>query len=193
MMWAVVASTIGLLIRISKTVRILGKIFAALLGVAWAVTTYLMVPVLVFEETGVFASIKRSCQLLRKTWGEQVGANIGFGLPFLVLAIPGILLILGGRHQPLALAFALLYFLMLGALMSAVKGIFAVALYRYATEGQAPAGFSQVNLNGSFVSKPQKLVGCPPCGAMSGDAARNSACATRVCRVRTPANAMDFS
>jgi hypothetical protein len=40
---------------------------------------------------------------------------------------------------------------MLGALMSAVKGIFAVALYRYATEGQAPAGFSKVNLNGAFV------------------------------------------
>jgi Family of unknown function (DUF6159) len=152
MLWAVVASTVGLLIRIMEDrSESIGKVFSELLGVAWAVTTYLMVPVLVFEELGVFASIKRSCQLLRKTWGEQVGSNVGFGLPFLVLAIPGILLILSARHQPLALALALLYFLMLGALMSAVKGIFAVALYRYATEGQAPAGFSQVNLNGSFV------------------------------------------
>jgi hypothetical protein len=40
---------------------------------------------------------------------------------------------------------------MLGAFMSAVKGIFAVALYRYATQGEAPAGFSKVNLNGAFV------------------------------------------
>jgi len=152
MIWAVVASTVGLIIRIIEDrSKEAGKIFASLVGVAWAVTTYLIVPVLVFEQAGVFGSIKRSCQLLRKTWGEQVGANIGFGLPFLVLSIPGILLIFGARHQPVALAIALFYFLMLGALMSAVKGIFAVALYRYATQGEAPPGFSKVNLNGAFV------------------------------------------
>jgi len=152
MIWAVVASTVGLIIRIIEDrSKEAGKIFASLVGVAWAVTTYLIVPVLVFEQAGVFGSIKRSCQLLRKTWGEQVGANIGFGLPFLVLSIPGILLIFGAHHQPVALAIALFYFLMLGALMSAVKGIFAVALYRYATQGEAPAGFSKVNLNGAFV------------------------------------------
>jgi hypothetical protein len=152
MIWAVVASTVGLIIRIIEDrSKEAGKIFASLVGVAWAVTTYLMVPVLVFEQAGVFGSIKRSCQLLRKTWGEQVGANIGFGLPFLVLSIPGILLIFGARHQPVALPIALFYFLMLGAFMSAVKGIFAVALYRYATQGEAPPGFSKVNLNGAFV------------------------------------------
>jgi len=152
MIWAVVASTVGLIIRIIEDrSKEAGKIFASLVGVAWAVTTYLMVPVLVFEQAGVFGSIKRSCQLLRKTWGEQVGANIGFGLPFLVLSLPGILLIFGARHQPVALVIAVFYFLMLGALMSAVKWIFAVALYRYATQGEAPAGFSKVNLNGAFV------------------------------------------
>ena len=152
MMWAVVASTVGLILRIIEDrSESAGKILSSLVGVAWAVTTYLMVPVLVFEQEGVFGSIKRSSQLLRKTWGEQVGANIGFGLPFLALSIPGILLFLAGRQQPLARIVALIYFLMLGALMSAVKGIFAVALYRYATQGQAPAGFSQVNLNGAFV------------------------------------------
>jgi hypothetical protein len=154
MMWALVASTVGLIIRIIEDrSEILGKILASLLGVAWAVTTYLMVPVLVFEEEGVFGSIKRSSQLLRKTWGEQLSGNVGFGLPFLVLAIPGILMFMVGRQQPVMLAVALLYFLLLGAFMSAVRGIFAVALYRYATNGEAPAGFSKINLNGAFVSK----------------------------------------
>jgi hypothetical protein len=62
-----------------------------------------------------------------------------------------ILLVLAARTQPLLLGVALFYFLMLGAFMSAMKGIFAVALYRYATQGEAPAGFSKVNLNGAFV------------------------------------------
>jgi Family of unknown function (DUF6159) len=152
LMWAVVASTVGLIIRIIEDrSEWLGKLLSSLLGVAWAVATYLMVPVLVFEQEGAFGSIKRSSQLLRKTWGEQLTSNIGFGLPFLVLAIPGILLGMLGRHQPVALGLALFYFLLLVAFMSAVKGIFAVALYRYATHGEAPAGFSTVNLNGAFV------------------------------------------
>ena len=152
LLWAVVASTVGLIIRIIEDrSEWLGKILSSLLGVAWAVATYLIVPVLVFEEDGVFGSIKRSSQLLRKTWGEQITAGIGFGLPFLLLSIPGILLVFMGRQFPPALALALFYFLLLAAFMSAVKGIFAVALYRYATQGEAPAGFSQVNLNGAFV------------------------------------------
>jgi hypothetical protein len=152
LMWAVVASTVGLIIRvIEDRSEWLGKILASLIGVAWAIATYLMVPVLVFEEEGVFDSIKRSSQLLRKTWGEQLTGNIGFGLPFLLCSIPGILMVFLGRQYPPILALALVYFLMVFALMSAVKGIFAVALYRYATHGEAPAGFSQVNLNGAFV------------------------------------------
>ena len=154
MLWAVVASTVGLIIRIIEDrSEVLGKILASLLGVAWAVTTYLMVPVLVFEDDGVFGSIKRSSQLLRKTWGEQLSGNVGFGLPFLALSVPGILMFMLGRQQPVMLAVALLYFLLPGAFMSAVRGIFAVALYRYATNGETPAGFSKINLNGAFVSK----------------------------------------
>jgi hypothetical protein len=152
MLWALVASTVGLIIRvIEDRSESVGKIFSSLIGAAWAVVTYLMVPVIVFEQENVFGSIKRSRHLLRKTWGEQLSGNIGFGLPFLLLSIPGILLVFAARTQPLLLGVALLYFLMLGAFMSAVKGIFAVALYRYATQGEAPAGFSKVNLNGAFV------------------------------------------
>lgn len=154
MLWAVVASTVGLIIRIIEDRSDwLGKLLSSLFGVAWAVATYLIVPVLVFEEAGVFGSIKRSSQLLRKTWGEQITGGLGFGLPFMVLAIPGVLLAMVGRQQPALLALAVLYFLTLFALMSAVRGIFAVALYRYATNGEAPAGFSKVNLNGVFVAK----------------------------------------
>jgi uncharacterized membrane protein YedE/YeeE len=117
----------------------------------------MIVPVLVFEEKGVFESIQRSGELLRKTWGERVGSCFGFGLPYLMMAIPGVLLaLIGMRVHPLGYLFAVLYFLLLGAVMSAVRGIFAVALYRFATEGEAPAGFSTVVLNGAFVDLSKK-------------------------------------
>ena len=44
----------------------------------------------------------------------------------------------------------LLYLLILAAVSSAVKGIFTVALYRYATEGQTPYGFTAESLGGSL-------------------------------------------
>jgi hypothetical protein len=158
LLWAIISSTVGTILRIiEERSEWLGKIVSALLGVAWALATYLIVPVLVFEDEDVFNSIKRSGQLLRKTWGEQITSGLGLGLPFLLLSIPGILIgFIGIHYHPLGLAAGVLYFLLLAAVMSAVKGIFAVALYRYATQGEAPAGFSPLILNGAFVdlSKP---------------------------------------
>jgi hypothetical protein len=153
MMWAIVSATVGTILRvIEDRSEWLGRIVSALLGVAWAVVTYLMIPVLVFEEQGVFGSIQRSGELLKKTWGEQVASSFGFGFPFLLLSIPGVFFgLIGVMFHPLGLALAVLYFLLLGAVMSAVKGVFAVALYRHATGGEATASFSPVILNGAFV------------------------------------------
>jgi len=158
LMWAVVASTVGMILQaIEERSSWLGKIVSAVLGVAWAMATYLIVPVLIFEEDGVFGSIQRSSALLRKTWGEQIVSGFGFGLPSLLLAIPGILLgLVGYRLHPLGFLIAVPYFLLLSAVMSAVRGIFVVALYRYATEGEAPAGFSGGNFKDAFVNKSQR-------------------------------------
>jgi hypothetical protein len=155
LMWAVVASTVGMILHaIEERSSWLGKIVSAVLGIAWAMSTYMIVPVLIFEEDGVFGSIQRSSALLRNTWGEQIVSGFGFGLPSLLLAIPGVLLgLVGYRLHPLGFLAAVPYFLVLSAVMSAVRGIFTVALYRYATEGETPSGFSRGNFKDAFVDK----------------------------------------
>jgi hypothetical protein len=155
LMWAVITSTVGVILQaIQERSSWLGKIISGMLGIAWAMATYLIVPVLIFEEDGVFGSIQRSSALLRNTWGEQIMSGFGFGLPSLLLAIPGILLgLVGHRLHPLGFLIAVPYFLLLSAVMSAVRGIFVVALYRYATEGEAPAGFSSGNFKDAFIGK----------------------------------------
>jgi len=154
LMWAIVSATVGVILRIiEQRSRALGRIVSSLIGIAWAVATYFIVPVLVLEDRDVFSSIRRSSELLRKTWGEGISAGLGFGLPQFLLSIPGILLIvLGGRIHPAAIAIGVLYMLLVTVLMSAVRGVFTVALYRFATQGEAPAGFSPVVLNGAFVN-----------------------------------------
>jgi hypothetical protein len=103
--------------------------------------TYLIVPVLVIESEGVTDSIKRSASLLRKTWGEQILGWVGFGWVGLALAIPGVILGAAAmNYYPWLIPLVVLYFVVGMAAFTAMREIFVVALYRYATVGESPAG-----------------------------------------------------
>lgn len=144
-MWALVAATVGLILRlIEERAEKLGRLVAALLGVAWTLITYFILPVLVFEDLGVMDSIKRSAWLFRQTWGEKFAAGVSFGLIWLLAALPGILITVVGFsvHPLVGVIFGVVYFLLLATVAAAVKGIFTVALYRYASQGQVPKGFT---------------------------------------------------
>src|SRR6185437_8830886 len=67
--WALLTSTVGILLRLLEE-----KV--GLLGMAWSVTSFLVVPVLVAEDTGPIESYKRSVEMLRRTWGEQIIGNV---------------------------------------------------------------------------------------------------------------------
>lgn len=92
--WAFLSATVGLILRIieDRSEKV-GRFVAGLLGMAWAIVSFLVVPILVVEKKGPFEALKESTALLKKTWGEQLVSNFGFGLIFLVLAIPGIVLV----------------------------------------------------------------------------------------------------
>lgn len=154
--WALVAATVGLILRIlEERAEKLGRLVVSLLGLAWTLITYFIIPVIVFEDLSIGDSIKRSADLFRRQWGTQVVSGFSFGLIFFLLAIPGIFLGLLGFvvHPAAGIAVMVIYFLMLAAVASAVKGIFTVALYRYATTGEVPAGFSPALVERAFASK----------------------------------------
>ncbi|MDE2055197.1 MAG: hypothetical protein KGI62_11005, partial [Xanthomonadaceae bacterium] len=68
--WALLTSTVGILLRLlEERVGFIGRIVVGLLGMAWSVTSFLVVPVLVAEDSGPIASYKRSVEMLRRTWG----------------------------------------------------------------------------------------------------------------------------
>ena len=74
----------------------MGQFVAGLLGMAWSITTYFVIPVLVVEKKNPFEAMKRSVGILRKTWGESLVANFGIGLIVFLLIIPIFGLIAGG-------------------------------------------------------------------------------------------------
>lgn len=155
--WALVSATVGLILRsIAERSKLLGRIIAGLLGMAWSVTSFLVVPVLVNEGKGPVEAYRRSVHLLKKTWGEELIGTFSFGLVFFVLGLPGFLLALPAAwsgKEALVLGFLVLaglYLIVLSVIQSALQGIFQAALYRYARYGKIPAGFDQETLRNAI-------------------------------------------
>ena len=146
--WALVSATVGLVLRIiedrSKTV---GRIVAGLLGMAWTVVSFLVVPILVIEKKGPIHALKESTMLLKKTWGEQLIGNFSFGLIFFLLSIPAFILAALGFFSGGAVALAtciilaVIYLIVIALIQSALQAIFQAAVYLYTRDGGAPAGF----------------------------------------------------
>jgi hypothetical protein len=129
---------------------LVGRIVIGLVGMGWNIATYLIVPVLVTEELGVMDSVRRSSELLRKTWGEQLCGAIAFGWAGLLFAVPGIVLgAIGFNGFWPMIPVAVLYFVTLAAVLSAARQVFTVALYRYATTGEPPEGYTGPGLHGA--------------------------------------------
>jgi hypothetical protein len=150
--WAMVMSTVGVFLRwVDDRAGLLGRIVIGLIGIAWNMATYLIVPVIVFEDLGVMESVRRSSELLRKTWGQQLIGGIAFFWFGLLFTIPGIVIGAIGMSGfwPL-IPVAVAYFIVMAAAFSAASQIFRVALYQYATTGQAPNGYTNDGLHGAI-------------------------------------------
>lgn len=153
LVWSLVTTTVGLVLRaLEERAGIVGRIVLSIVGMAWNVVTFMVVPVLLFEELPVTDSVKRSAVLFRQRWGEQLVGNGSIGIAVFAVGLVALV--------PCALLYALspilgviAAFAVFGALMvvsAALSGIFNAALYRYATTGVAGGPFSPADLQGSF-------------------------------------------
>jgi len=165
--WALVSATVGVLLKaVESGHKRVGEIISAVLGTAWTIMTYFVVPVLVVEKVGPFQAVARSLTLLKATWGEALIGNLGLGFFKFLLALPLILLIgLGvalvatsNAAGPLLVvavavfAVAALYFLVYLAVASALETIFLSALYQYAAFNTVPSGFETDSMARAFRS-----------------------------------------
>jgi hypothetical protein len=158
--WALVAATVGVILRtLEERLGLVGRIIMRIIGIAWALACYFVVPVLAFEDLSPIDAFKRSSKLFRDTWGEKVIGGFSFSLVSILLMLPGIgllfvAMILGGiKGLILGSVLMILYFLLLSVLMSAVQGVFNAALYRYACFKQVPPAFSQELIASAWTPK----------------------------------------
>jgi hypothetical protein len=119
----------------------------------------LVVPMLVVENKSPFAALQESAGLVKKTWGEQAAGNFGFGLIFLLLAIPAVVVMVLGvvsGHVTLmigCIGLGVIYLVILGLVQSALQSIYQAAVFLYARDGQVPEGFEAELLGTAMVSR----------------------------------------
>lgn len=162
--YALISATVGVILRaISERSGFIGRLVVSLVGLAWNLATFLVVPVLAAENIGPMDAVKKSSEYLRKTWGEQIVGNAGMGAVFGLLgfgtAMAGLALFIAAAMTQSGVLMAVVGIGVVVALMvlalvsSTLSGIYAAALYRYAAEGDAGSFFSADLVQGAFQRK----------------------------------------
>jgi hypothetical protein len=160
LLWALIASLVGMVIRAVEQRAGLGSIVARLLGAGWAIATYFVIPVLAFEQVGPADAVRRSIATVRRSWGESLIGNVGLGIATFLLALPLIGVGLLGAAlvgaSPAAGVGLLVVAAGLGVVLlvvsSAMGQIYKTAVYLYAETGEI-AGYSSELLEGAFRDK----------------------------------------
>ncbi|MGH9013755.1 MAG: DUF6159 family protein [Acidimicrobiia bacterium] len=157
--WAIVTATVSFVISQLERQGWVGAIVGSLLGMAWNVLTFLTIPIIVIEDTGPVAALKRSKDLFTRTWGENLAAQVGFGFIGLVALLPAVALVAIGAASGsgvvigVAIGIAVLWLAVVSVVLAALSGIYRTALYRYAVDGRVPDAFAGTDFSDAFAPK----------------------------------------
>jgi hypothetical protein len=161
--WAALSTAISVVMGVLENQGgIGGQIAARVVGMAWSLVTFLAVPVIAIEGTGPVETLKRSASMFRQRWGTQIAGNIAIGgAVFLIGVLPAVILIVAGVALWSSASFLGAVLVVIGALVLAIamlisralSGIFGVALYRYALDGETVGGFTQDELESAVKVK----------------------------------------
>jgi hypothetical protein len=163
--WALLQFAVGAVVKVVQYVAgdsvagSIAAIVAGLVGVAWSVATFFVIPVLALEGLGPRDALRRSAGLVRERWGEGLVGSAAIGLAvLLVMALPLVVLFnlafaVIDVNPSVGAGFGVLAIIALigaCAMGSALGVIFRVELYRYSTEGQVTGRFAQKDIVAAF-------------------------------------------
>ncbi len=166
--WSLLSASVGLLLRVlhnlaarfGRVGQIIANIVIGLIGMAWSIVTIFVVPVLVYEGLGPVDAIKKSVEVIKKTWGESLIKAIGLGLiQFLVFLViiavaAGLTILFASLFQEIGLligiSVGILLILLAGLVFGVANTIFNTALYVYASNGRIASGFSEEVVKNAF-------------------------------------------
>ena len=147
--WALLAGTIGLVLSALKGRA--GRFAVGLIGMAWETASYLVIPAIVVDDHRAISGLKASAALLKRTWGENLAARVGFGLLGVLAMLPAVIVV--AVAGTVGLVVAVPWVALAVVVLTALGAVFQTALYLYATTGSVPEGFEQAGLSEAFITR----------------------------------------
>jgi hypothetical protein len=174
--FSAIAATVGVIAQIIRqsgresknlVISILASILASTILGIWSVISFFVLPIILAENLDVFAALKRSTQLFRDTWGENLGSSFAFGcalfLGFLAAAAPGAILTFVGASANsgfltvTGIILLVVVVALFSLISSGINAILQAALYRYAINKEAnkpaPNLFPEAELASAYAPK----------------------------------------
>jgi hypothetical protein len=162
--WTLVATTVGLIIRaLEERLGLVGRIVVWLVGAAFGVAAFFVIPVIALEGSGPIRSLKRSSAVIKARWGE--GATGAAAISIITFFLTLLIVLVGGAGGSALIATRLLPFgiavlaatvvavIVVAFVSSALAQIFRVAVYQYAVTGETPGGFDSQLLQSAFARR----------------------------------------
>jgi hypothetical protein len=163
--WALIATVVNIIVGFIRgnnqngAASALRNIAAAGVLAMWSLVTFFVVPFIMLDGQGPIGAIKKSFALFKEKWGAQIfgGVRIG-GMVGLVTILPGILLVVLGFYATtvdnstllaggiLLIVLGILLFMVGALVLSTMRGIFSVVLFRFAKDGVVEGGFTDQEL-----------------------------------------------
>jgi hypothetical protein len=159
--WALVSATVSVIIQQLERQGIIGQIIGSLVGLAWNLITFLTIPILVLEDVGVGTALRRSKDLFKQTWGENVVGQAGLGVVGFVASLPGLVILAAGIATGSVIAAIVIgaigvaWLIVAATIVSALSGIYRTALYWYASTGRVPGDFEGIDFQAAF--RPRRI------------------------------------
>ena len=167
--WALIRATFGMLLfalrQLAEKAGAIGKIILRMLegalGGLWDILTAFVVPAMVYEGVGPTDAFRRSAGLFKKTWGESLVKNIGFGwmqsLSIIGVTLTGFGLLSVFNSPPLVwlpVGFLVFGYVGVALLFSVASSVYDTALYVYATRNEV-VGYDPELISGAYAPKPE--------------------------------------
>lgn len=154
--WALLTGIVGTVLElVRERLAVVGTWLSFLGSMAFSVVSFLALPVIMFEGRGAVAGLRRSTELLRRSWGENVTFNFAMGGLLLLVLFPvaaGSGLAASAGAIPFAVAFGgtMALFVVLFGFLEALTAVFQTALYRWTQNLPTGLTFSDQQLHAAF-------------------------------------------
>jgi hypothetical protein len=175
--YAMIMATIGMALRlILRPLGMAGRLAApalqrvvvfTVMGLAWHLVPYFVIPVMIAEKAGPFQAIRQSSALIKRVWGDDVVVNASvwliFALPLVIVLLLGGPTIVwaiatGGEFRVMVTVYVVVMLILVTLLLKlAMDGVFAAATYRFATTGATSAWFGESDLRQAFRNRPSRI------------------------------------